>query len=461
MDGPWKLPDGWRWELLGSLGDWYGGGTPSKANPAFWTGGSVPWVSAKDMKADYIDDAEDKITDEAIRNSAAKRIPSGSVVCVMRSGILKHSFPVAVTRRDVTINQDLRALHPRPDVDPRFLAYYLRRTADDVLGECSKNGTTVNSIEAGRLMRRPVPLPAPGTQRRIVDRIEELFTEIGEGRRSYARACMQFDAYRRSVLQAAVMGDLTSDWRRGRSVSETGGQLVERIAQLRKEQGVSRPGRSENGSSPNEAERSPLPADWTWATWDQVGSSQNGRAFPSTDYSSEGVKLLRPGNLSASGALAWTPDNTRRLPERYAAENDDLLVRGGELIMNLTAQSLRDDFLGRVCRTGSDDRCLLNQRLARLTPSLVDPEFLLRVFQSPIFRRFVGDLNTGSLIQHMYTRQLAGFAFPIPPLDEQAEIARRVRTSLSVAPDDWIDVSTVDALRAGVLAAAFRGDLVA
>lgn len=255
--------------------------------------------------------------------------------------------------------------------------------------------------------------------------------------------------------------DLTSDWRRGRSVSETGGQLVERIAQLRKEQGVSRPGRSENGSSPNEAERSPLPADWTWATWDQVGSSQNGRAFPSTDYSSEGVKLLRPGNLSASGALAWTPDNTRRLPERYAAENDDLLVRGGELIMNLTAQSLRDDFLGRVCRTGSDDRCLLNQRLARLTPSLVDPEFLLRVFQSPIFRRFVGDLNTGSLIQHMYTRQLAGFAFPIPPLDEQAEIARRVRTSLSVAPDDWIDVSTVDALRAGVLAAAFRGDLVA
>ena len=56
------------------------------------------------------------------------------------------------------------------------------------------------------------------------------------------------------------------------------------------------------------------------------------------------------------------------MPQEFREENPDLIVRGGELVMNLTAQSLRDEFLGRVCITDEDEGCLLNQRLARLTP---------------------------------------------------------------------------------------------
>ena len=61
-DGPWGLPEGWVWARLGQLGRWTGGGTPSKANAAFWANGTVPWVSPKDMKVDVIGDTEDFIT---------------------------------------------------------------------------------------------------------------------------------------------------------------------------------------------------------------------------------------------------------------------------------------------------------------------------------------------------------------------------------------------------------------
>jgi type I restriction enzyme S subunit len=127
--------------------------------------------------------------------------------------------------------------------------------------------------------------------------------------------------------------------------------------------------------------------------------------------------------------------------------------------MNLTAQSLKDEFLGRVCLTGLNERCLLNQRLARLTPIKLKPEFLLCVFKSRLFRRFVDDLNTGSLIQHMFTSQLTDFALPLPPLPEQKQIITEVERRLSVI-DQLETASAVNLrrhhqLRQNILQSAF------
>jgi type I restriction enzyme M protein len=85
------------------------GGTPSKSEPNYWKG-DIPWVSPKDMKSDVIHDTEDHISAEAVSGSATKIFPEDTVVCVVRSGILKHSFPVALLSRPMCINQDLICL---------------------------------------------------------------------------------------------------------------------------------------------------------------------------------------------------------------------------------------------------------------------------------------------------------------------------------------------------------------
>lgn len=122
----------------------------------------------------------------------------------------------------------------------------------------------------------------------------------------------------------------------------------------------------------------------------------------------------------------WTEGNSRFLPDTYAEKYPQWLVSENELVVNLTAQSLKDDFLGRVCLTGSGERCLLNQRIARLSPVIVSRPFLLRLFQSKLFRDYVRSLNTGSLIQHMFTSQLAEFCFPLPPYSEQDRVVNAV-----------------------------------
>jgi type I restriction enzyme, S subunit len=107
---------------MGEVGRWIGGGTPSKANSQFWTGGTIPWVSPKDMKSDVITDAQDHITDEAVANSATNLIDASSVLVVVRSGILQHTLAVAVTQRVVALNQDLKAVKPRNNVCAEYLA---------------------------------------------------------------------------------------------------------------------------------------------------------------------------------------------------------------------------------------------------------------------------------------------------------------------------------------------------
>jgi type I restriction enzyme S subunit len=152
-------PMSWQALPLGQLRDWTGGGTPSKSNPRFWADGTIPWVSPKDMKVGRITDSEDHITKLALNNSVANLIPAGSVLVVTRSGILRHTLPVAVNAVPVTLNQDLRALTPKVGVLPEYVAWALRAFGRDILNRCAKQGTTVNSVETAKLLRYKIPVP--------------------------------------------------------------------------------------------------------------------------------------------------------------------------------------------------------------------------------------------------------------------------------------------------------------
>lgn len=156
---------------------------------------------------------------------------------------------------------------------------------------------------------------------------------------------------------------------------------------------------------------------------------QNGRAFPGKEYCDDGVRLLRPGNLSPSGYLSWDPAVTRYLPSRFQEEAMDFLVKAGDVLINLTAQSLEDGFLGRSCIARKGDESLLNQRIGRFTDfseSLL-PEFLFRVLQSSRFSQHAIGMCEGSKIKHLFWEHIARFQFRLPPTEEQLRIIDQLR----------------------------------
>ena len=219
------------------------------------------------MKAEIIKDTEDHITEAAVATSATKFVPPGSVLMVMRSGILRHTFPVAVNTDRVTVNQDLRALIPAEGINPRYVAHYLRGIQRQVLDSCSKDGTTVQSIEFSALERVRVPIAPTAEQRRIMARIDELFAEIADGQAALERARQGLDVWHRALLKAAVTGELTRDWREANRPAESGAEL---LARIRTEREIGHSGfrlpKARGGMAGGLSGQFHVPEGWAWAT---------------------------------------------------------------------------------------------------------------------------------------------------------------------------------------------------
>jgi type I restriction enzyme S subunit len=224
-----SLPRSWCLAPLSMLGNWRGGGTPAKGNAAFWSDGSIPWVSPKDMKQFVIRDAEDHITSEAVESSATRIVAEGSVLIVTRSGILRHSLPVAVNEIPVAINQDLKALELQDGVDPRYVAWALRRFEDDILHRCSKGGTTVQSIVLPWLLEFRIPVPPAAEQLRIVAAVEEQYSRLEAAQRTIDEALDRVRSLRATTLGHAFAGRLASQ----DSTDEPANVLLDRIKATR------------------------------------------------------------------------------------------------------------------------------------------------------------------------------------------------------------------------------------
>ncbi len=152
---------------------------------------------------------------------------------------------------------------------------------------------------------------------------------------------------------------------------------------------------------------------------------QNGRGFPGTDYSRSGyIRLLRPGNLGEDGYLNWHPEKTVFLPTKYEEIAKEYVIRPGDVVINLTAQSLEDGFMGRVCLARDGDFSLLNQRIGRLVFSTnqVHPQYVFRVLQTQRFQRHTVSMCEGSKVKHLYWRHLERFEIPLPSIEEQQAI---------------------------------------
>ena len=134
----------------------FGGGTPSKSHPEYFAG-SIPWVSPKDMKSSVINDSIDHITEDAIAHSTTNLVPANSVLMVIRSGILKHTLPVAINSLPVTINQDMKAFVPNETVKTAFLLYFFKAIENDVLA--GVRGVTADNIDFKAFQKRTIIVP--------------------------------------------------------------------------------------------------------------------------------------------------------------------------------------------------------------------------------------------------------------------------------------------------------------
>src|SRR5690606_2434150 len=118
-------PPATEWDdvALADFGEIVGGGTPSRATPAFWNG-AIPWVTPSEitvLREKYVRDTREKITQEGLVGSAAKLLPIGSIIVTTRATLGE----TAIAAVPLTTNQGFKSIIPNEATNSLFSYYRL------------------------------------------------------------------------------------------------------------------------------------------------------------------------------------------------------------------------------------------------------------------------------------------------------------------------------------------------
>jgi type I restriction enzyme S subunit len=335
-----------------------------------------------------------------------------------------------------------------------YVFYYLEIIRQSILKKAY--GAAQPNISTSELEEFPLPLPPLAEQRRIVAKIEELFTKLDAGVEALKKAKEQIKRYRQAVLKHAFEGKLTEEWRKAnRDRIEPASVLLEKIKEERKKQ----PGKKCKELPPIDTSELPeLPESWVWVRLGDVSIVQGGYAFKSKDYKKEGIPLLRISNIKDNSISL--NEETVFVDEKNKEFCKQFLLSKGDIVIALSGATT-----GKYGIYKLDNEAFLNQRVGRLIFSAQSLANNLYVFYYlEVIRQSIIKKAYGAAQPNISTSELEEFPLPLPPLHEQHRIVEEIERRLSIADatKKTIDQSLRQAerLRQSILKRAFEGKLV-
>lgn len=170
-----------------------------------------------------------------------------------------------------------------------------------------------------------------------------------------------------------------------------------------------------------------VPEGWKHGFVKDLANTVMGYAFKSTDFVSDGIPLLRMGNLYQN--MLDLERNPVFLPKRYLSDFSRFIVRPGDLVMSMTGTMGKRDYGFTVQIPDSVPELLLNQRVMKFEPKKgACLEYLLNLFRSEIFLNYLYSLPGGTKQANLSAKQAQVLPVLIPPKAEQKKIAKILST---------------------------------
>lgn len=341
-----------------------------------------------------------------------------------------------------------------------------------------QRGVSYPAIRAIDILNLPFPVAPENEQIRIVEKLEELLSDLDNGVAELKAAKTKLTQYRQSLLKSAVEGSLTQGWREANAhkITETGEQLLVRILKERRarwEQKKLEEFASKNQAPPKDWQKKysepvkpdtsdlpELPEGWVWASIDQLSWRKRYGSSSKTDDRSNGVPVLRMGNIQ-DGKIDYT--NLKYLPVDHD-EFPDLLLSDGDLLFNRTNSAelvgktaiFRD--IGTPCSYAS---YLISVTFCDSYQPDLAAYFINSVFGkawlATVVNQTAGQANVNGT-------KLGELAMPVPPVKEQLEIINQMISEQDHVQSQLrnveLGIKQSEAQRKNILKDAFSGRLV-
>ncbi len=282
-----------------------------------------------------------------------------------------------------------------------------------------------------------LPLPPLPEQKRIADKLDVVLARVDVCRDCLDNIPAILKCFRRSILAAATSGKLTEEWR------------------------TLRFGKHQDSNE----ESADLPQRWIKTEIRDCIFRMTGGVSPRReDYTQDGLLVLNKGDIKLNGGVV-VKAKPNRIPHAYAALHASKIALRGATLVTLRDLSSKADFLGLIGQYREDEPALLTQGMYMLEVSdLCLNSYLIYFSNSPMYRDAMKREKVGATQVHLRNDQFLSVSIPLPPIDEQAEIVRRIESLFAYANSLESRCAAaraqVEKLTPSTLAKAFRGELV-
>ena len=435
---PFEIPESWCWCRLGEI--CYKIGDIDHKMPKEVVDG-IPYISPRDFTETDIDFINaKKISQEDFDDLSKKMKPKRGDIIFPRYGtigtvrLVNVDFNFLVSYSCCTISS------MRNFVSENFIFYALQ--SKHIKDEIEKyiNKTTQPNVGLESIKQFLFPLPPLAVQNAIVAKLEEVLPFVD----AYENAVLQKeelknalpDKVKKAILQEAIQGKLTEDWRKTATIEETGKQLLDIIIEERNAKLLAE---WEEAKKKNPKAKKPtlivaseideeeipfeIPENWCWCRLGEIGVFNGGYAFKSEKYVTKenGIRVLRISDFNEAGIKHKNPV--------YYPYNEELAsykLNDNDIIMCMTGGTVGKSFL---IKTLLEDM-YVNQRVADikiLHP--INSEYVYSVIQSHHIQKGIQD-NKNSTNDNISAELIKNFLIPLPPLTEQEKIVEIIEQML-------------------------------
>lgn len=361
------------------------GGTPSRVKPEYYENGTVNWIKTGELRDCYIYDSEEKITEEAVINSSAKKFPVDTLLIAMYGATIGRT---AYLKVESSTNQACCAIIFNPEkANTHFYWQYFLFTKETLISRGCGAGQP--NISQGIIKDLFIPFPPLEEQKKIADILSTVDKKI---------AFVEENISATEELKKGLMQKL----------------LTEGI------------GHTEFKDS----ELGRIPESWEVKPFYNLASIKHGYAFKSESFSSIETDnvVLTPGNVKIGGGYNHKYfrfyDNTY-FPEEYILKKNDLIISMTDLTPN-SATLGYPFFVPEI----ENKKFLHNQRLGKVEINFlnIDKVFLFNFLCTDTYRNNIVSEATGTTVKHTSPTRILSQLIPIPPLEEQKQIAEILST---------------------------------
>ncbi|AOS83758.1 hypothetical protein BIU88_06090 [Chlorobaculum limnaeum] len=360
-------------------------------------------------------------------------------------------------------NQRTGLLRPQGDIDVSFIKFFLAN-AHGILLEKSK-GMAIQNISAIDIQSISILLPPLNEQKRIVDKIEMLFSDLDKGEALLKQVQQQLGVYRQSVLKAAVTGELTREWReQNEHRLESGEALLRRILELRRKNWNGR-GKYQEPTIIDTSALPQIPDTWVWVSIESLACDEKnaikagpfGSALKKEFYVGSGYKIYGQEQVISGDSQYgdyYINEEKYELLKSCAVKPFDVLI-------SLVGTIGKVMVLPEKIEPG-----IINPRLIKISfdLSIYDPKFFKMYFESAFLKSMYHLDAHGATMDILNLSIIKNLPFVLCSSIEQKEIISKVDDIFSQidALEKWCatELARSGMLRQSILKAAFSGELV-